>query len=59
VVLTAQGAIPDRDLDCLGPADSSVILTRNIWERELKALAEGRPLTRWVRPDELVARTGV
>ena len=59
VVLTAQGAIPDRDLDCLGPADSSVILTRKIWERELTALAEGRPLRRWARPDQLVAQSGV
>jgi 5,5'-dehydrodivanillate O-demethylase len=59
VVLTAQGAIPDRDLDCLGPADSSVVLTRKIWERELRSLAEGRPLTRWERPNELVAKTGV
>jgi 5,5'-dehydrodivanillate O-demethylase len=59
VVLTAQGPIPDREKDNLGPADSSVILTRNIWRRELKALAEGRPLTQWARPDALVAKTGV
>ncbi len=59
VVLTAQGAIPDREQDCLGPADKSVMLTRAIWQRELKALAEGRPLTQWTRPSQLVARTGV
>ena len=59
VVLTAQGAIPDRENDCLGPADSSVILTRDIWRRELRALATGCPLTPWKRPDRLVAEEGV
>jgi 5,5'-dehydrodivanillate O-demethylase len=59
VVLTAQGAIPDREQDHLGPADKSVVLTREIWQRELKALAEGRALTQWMRPHELVAKTGV
>jgi 5,5'-dehydrodivanillate O-demethylase oxygenase subunit len=59
VVLTAQGAIPDRAQERLGAADKSVVLTREIWRRELKALAEGRPLTEWTRPKELVAKTGV
>ena len=35
----------------LGRADVGVILVRRLWARELQALAEGRPLTQWRRPD--------
>jgi 5,5'-dehydrodivanillate O-demethylase len=34
----------------LGVTDVGVILKRKIWERELKALAEGRPLKEWHTP---------
>jgi len=36
-----------------------VVLLREIWARELKALAENRPLKDWRRPARLVAETGV
>ena len=34
-----------------------MILLRKMWTRELRALAEGRPLKQWKRPDDLVAST--
>jgi 5,5'-dehydrodivanillate O-demethylase oxygenase subunit len=52
VALAAQGRITDRSRDWLGQSDKGVILLRRIWERELKALAEGRPLKAWRRPKE-------
>jgi 5,5'-dehydrodivanillate O-demethylase oxygenase subunit len=54
-----QGAIADRERERLGRSDVGVILLRKIWERELRALAEGRPLKEWRVPDGLVATTGV
>ena len=41
-----QGAV-DRSKDRLGRVDMGVILMRKIWERELLAFAEGRPLKQW------------
>jgi 5,5'-dehydrodivanillate O-demethylase oxygenase subunit len=52
VALAAQGRITDRSQDWLGQSDKGVILLRRIWERELKALAEGGPLKDWRRPAE-------
>jgi 5,5'-dehydrodivanillate O-demethylase len=59
VVLTAQGAIPDRENEYLGRSDTGVVLLRQIWQRELAALAAGGPLKRWTRPRNLVATTGI
>jgi 5,5'-dehydrodivanillate O-demethylase len=53
LVLVGQGAIPDRGREHLGRSDVLVVLRRKIWERELKALAEGRPLKNWKRPERL------
>jgi 5,5'-dehydrodivanillate O-demethylase len=49
VAQLGQGTIADRTRERLGRSDAAVILLRKIWLRELRALAEGRPLTRWVR----------
>jgi 5,5'-dehydrodivanillate O-demethylase oxygenase subunit len=54
-----QGAIPNRDVERLGRSDVAVILLRQIWQRELAALAEGRALKHWSRPQRLVATSGV
>jgi len=54
-----QGAIPNRDVERLGRSDVAVILLRQIWQRELAALAEGRSLKHWSRPQRLVATSGV
>ena len=47
VVQVGQGALAPRDGDTLGRMDQGVLLLRKIWERELRALAEGRPLKSW------------
>ena len=52
VVLMGQGPIADRDNERLGQSDIPIILLRKIWERELKALAEGGALKQWRRPAE-------
>jgi 5,5'-dehydrodivanillate O-demethylase len=40
-------AIADRTQDRLGKNDVGLALMRKLWERELRALEEGRPLTEW------------
>jgi len=50
VALAGQGRITDRSKDWLGQSDRGVILLRRIFERELAALAEGKPLKDWKRP---------
>jgi len=59
VAQEGQGAIPDRDSERLGRSDAAVILMRKIWLRELRALAEGRPLKTWSCPEGLLATSGV
>ena len=50
-----QGTIPDRTQDHLGRSDASPILYRKIFEREIRAFAEGKPTKRWDWPLELHA----
>ena len=47
-----QGVIADRTAERLGRTDAPVILLRRIWQRELRALAEGRPLKQWELPED-------
>jgi 5,5'-dehydrodivanillate O-demethylase len=55
-----QGALPDRRRERLGRSDVAIILIRKIWRRELRALAEGRPLKPWAWPATgVVATVGV
>ncbi len=54
VTQVGQGAIPDRAHERLGSSDVGVLLLRSLWRRELRALAEGRPLTAWKRQEEPV-----
>ena len=49
VAMAGQGRITDRSAENLGGSDGSIIIMRRLWERELTALAEGRPLARWTR----------
>ncbi|MBM2811533.1 MAG: hypothetical protein HW416_2292 [Chloroflexi bacterium] len=49
VAQTGQGAIADRVEEHLGRSDVNVRLLRKVFERELRALAEGRPLKHWIR----------
>jgi 5,5'-dehydrodivanillate O-demethylase oxygenase subunit len=54
VAQTGQGAIVNRSREHLGRGDIGIVLLRKLWERELRALAEGRPLKQWTyRPDML------
>src|SRR5256885_10422147 len=48
-----QGTIRDREHERLGRSDRGVILLRGLWDRELRALAEGRPLTQWTIPERM------
>lgn len=59
VAQVGQGAIADRTNERLGRSDAVLILLRKIWARELRALAEGRPLKRWQRARSLQATAGV
>jgi len=52
VAQTAQGVIAVRSNEHLGRSDRGVFLLRKIWERELRNLAEGKPIKQWTyRPD--------
>lgn len=44
-----QGRMIDRSQEHLGRTDPTVILQRKLWQRELRVLAEGGPLKRWVQ----------
>ncbi len=51
VTQVGQGRIWDRSRERLSAIDRGVFLRRKLWQRELKALAEGQPLTEWVMPE--------
>jgi 5,5'-dehydrodivanillate O-demethylase len=59
VVQNGQGAIADRTHERLGRSDTAIILFRKLWARELRALAEGRPLTNWALPERFEITAGV
>jgi 5,5'-dehydrodivanillate O-demethylase oxygenase subunit len=59
VAQVGQGLIADRVHERLGRSDVGVILIRKLWEQELRALAEGRPLRQWASPDRLETTAGV
>jgi 5,5'-dehydrodivanillate O-demethylase oxygenase subunit len=50
-----QGTIPDRTQDHLGQSDAAPMLYRRLFEREISALAAGRPIKQWSWPLELHA----
>jgi len=47
VAQAGQGRIFDGSAEHLGRTDVGIIHMRKIWARELRALAEGRPLKQW------------
>jgi 5,5'-dehydrodivanillate O-demethylase len=55
VTQVGQGRIADHSIEHLGQTDVTVILFRNLWQRELRALAEGRPLKEWQRTADVAA----
>jgi 5,5'-dehydrodivanillate O-demethylase len=56
-VQAGQGRIADRGNERLGRSDTAIILWRRILERELRAMAEGRPLKEWVPAPAAVVPT--
>jgi len=58
VVQVGQGALAPRGYDTLGRMDQGILLLRKIWERELKSLAEGRPLKSWRESGPLMELEG-
>jgi 5,5'-dehydrodivanillate O-demethylase len=59
VAQVGQGAIEDRNAECLGRSDRAIVLLRKLWERDLRALQEGREPTRWIYPERLSRPKGV
>ncbi len=59
VAQVGQGEIVERGAECLGRSDRAIALLRKLWERDLRALAEGREPTRWEYPERLTRPTGV
>lgn len=55
LAMVGQGAISDRVPEHLGRSDKVLVMRKKIWERELLALAQGKPLKEWKRPDRLEA----
>jgi 5,5'-dehydrodivanillate O-demethylase len=53
--MVAQGAIPDFEHEHLGQSDNSLIFWRKLWARELRNLAEGRPLKAWTQSIHLTS----
>ena len=51
VTQVGQGRMWDRSRERLGSIDRGVFLRRKLWQRELKALAEGQPFKEWVMPE--------
>ena len=54
IAQTGQGPIARRSNEHLGRSDRGVFLLRKIWERELRSLAEGRPIKQWIYRPEMV-----
>src|SRR5262249_43117061 len=53
LICVGQGEIANRSAgsaERLGRTDAAVILLRKIWKRELRLLAEGKPLTQFTFP---------
>jgi 5,5'-dehydrodivanillate O-demethylase oxygenase subunit len=49
VAQVGQGRVVDHATERLGRMDVGIILVRRLWAREMRAMAEGRPLTPWGR----------
>jgi 5,5'-dehydrodivanillate O-demethylase len=58
VALSAQPPVGSRPSDRLGRSDIQIIVLRKIYARELRALANGEPLTAWTVPGDLEATAG-
>lgn len=50
-----QGQIVDRGLETLGRTDSGIAAMRRVFDREMRAAADGRPTKEWTRLDDVPA----
>jgi 5,5'-dehydrodivanillate O-demethylase len=58
-VQAGQGVFADRKHERLGKSDTAIIVWRRILARELRAIAEGRPMKKWtVAPADVVPTLG-
>lgn len=58
-VQAGQGVYADRKRERLGKSDTAIIVWRKILARELRAIAEGRPMKKWtVAPADVVPTLG-
>ena len=55
VTQVGQGPLSERKSERLTRADVGLMLYRKIWQREVMALAEGRPLKNWHRSEAVIA----
>jgi hypothetical protein len=51
--MAGQGRITERTDEQLGRSDAAIVVLRRLWQRELRAFAEGKPTKRWVRTADL------
>jgi 5,5'-dehydrodivanillate O-demethylase len=58
VALQGQPTGRNRRDDLLGASDRQVIMLRQIWSREMQAIADGKPMKRWHVPRDLVPTSG-
>lgn len=56
VAQVGQGVFACQNDEHLGREDIEVIMLRKLYQREMRALAENRPLTAWRRPETLSVR---
>ena len=47
-----QGQIVDRGLELLGRTDAGVAAMRRVWDREMRALADAKPVKEWIYKGE-------
>src|SRR5262249_8330032 len=59
VAQAGQGRIATRENQHRGCSDVVLIMFWKIWDRELSAFAEGRPVKQWGRPGSVSATSGV
>ncbi|MGZ9174403.1 MAG: hypothetical protein ACXW52_22665 [Candidatus Binatia bacterium] len=50
----SQGPFSERKSERLIRADVGLLLYRKLWEREVMAHAEGRPLKKWYRSEAVI-----
>ncbi|MPZ13679.1 MAG: Rieske 2Fe-2S domain-containing protein [Chloroflexi bacterium] len=53
VAQVGQGPRVHHPSERLGRMDAGIVLIRSVWQRELRALADGRPLKTWTRHEPL------